>query len=96
MSLHYHDSWIALLSVALLCVIFRPLVHLAMRTFQRYEVLQYLLVDEGLMYAWLQMIESNYHASNPYHNSTHAADVMHATSYFLACDKIKVKQYSSS
>jgi len=67
----------------------RPLVHLAMRTFQRYEVLQFLQVDEGLMYAWLQLIESNYHACNPYHNSTHAADVMHATSYFLACDKIK-------
>lgn len=67
----------------------RPLVHLAMRTFQRYEVLDFLQVDEALMCSWLQMIEANYHGNNPYHNSTHAADVMHATSYFLACDVIK-------
>ncbi|KTG35411.1 hypothetical protein cypCar_00038836 [Cyprinus carpio] len=41
------------------------------------------------MRSWLQVIEANYHASNSYHNSTHAADVLHATAYFLRKDRVK-------
>jgi len=66
-----------------------PLVYLAMKTFQRFEVTDFLQVDEKVLLNWLQLVESNYHAENPYHNSTHAADVMHATAYFLNCDKLK-------
>ena len=36
------------------------------------------------------MIEANYHASNPYHNSTYSADVLHATAYFLCKERVKV------
>ena len=37
-----------------------------------------------------QLIENNYHSSNAYHNSTHAADVLHATAVFLAKERVKV------
>lgn len=37
------------------------------------------------------MIETSYHSTNTYHNSTHAADVLNSTAYFLQRDKIKVK-----
>jgi len=67
-----------------------PLVHLAMKTLSRFAVVDFLRVDEKVLLNWLQLVESNYHAENPYHNSTHAADVMHATSYFLNCEKLKV------
>jgi high affinity cAMP-specific and IBMX-insensitive 3',5'-cyclic phosphodiesterase 8 len=42
------------------------------------------------MRSWLQVIEASYHPSNPYHNSTHSADVLHATAYFLSRERIKV------
>ena len=67
-----------------------PLVNLSMKTLERFAVLQFLQVDEKVLLNWLQLVESNYHADNPYHNSTHAADVMHATAYFLNCEKLKV------
>lgn len=37
-----------------------------------------------------QLIELNYHSKNAYHNSTHAADVLHATAVFLAKERVKV------
>ena len=40
---------------------------------------------------WLTLIEANYHATNSYHNSSHAADVLQATAYFL--EKEKVSNY---
>ena len=67
-----------------------PLVYLAMKTLERFSILDFLLVDEKVLVNWLQLVESKYHAENPYHNSTHAADVMHATAYFLNCEKLKV------
>ncbi|CAM9722853.1 unnamed protein product [Rangifer tarandus platyrhynchus] len=42
--------------------------------------------------SWLQMIEANYHASNPYHNSTRSVDVLHATAYFPCNERIKTAQ----
>lgn len=36
-------------------------------------------------------MEASYHASNSYHNSTHAADVLHATAYFLRKERVKVR-----
>lgn len=41
-----------------------------------------------------QLIELNYHSKNAYHNSTHAADVLHATAVFLAKERVKVCSYS--
>lgn len=37
---------------------------------------------------WLEVIEAHYHTDNPYHNSTHAADVLQATAYYLTKEPI--------
>ena len=66
----------------------RPLVTLGLKVMNRFDVCDYLKIDEVLLVNWLTLIESNYKASNPYHNSTHAADVLHATAYFLSTDKL--------
>ncbi|XP_071964037.1 high affinity cAMP-specific and IBMX-insensitive 3',5'-cyclic phosphodiesterase 8B-like isoform X2 [Antedon mediterranea] len=67
----------------------RPLVNLGMSIFTRFSVCSYLNCSEAVLRNWLQVIEANYHSSNPYHNSTHAADVLHTTAYFLSKDKLK-------
>ncbi|XP_059809126.1 high affinity cAMP-specific and IBMX-insensitive 3',5'-cyclic phosphodiesterase 8A isoform X2 [Hypanus sabinus] len=68
----------------------RPLVYLGLKTLTRFGVCEYLNCSELTFRSWLQVIEANYHSSNSYHNSTHAADVLHATAYFL--DKERIKQ----
>uniref|UniRef100_A0A8C4QW01 Phosphodiesterase n=1 Tax=Eptatretus burgeri TaxID=7764 RepID=A0A8C4QW01_EPTBU len=67
----------------------RPLVYLGLKVFTRFGACQFLCCPETTLRAWLQLIESSYHASNPYHNSTHASDVLHATAYFLQKEKVK-------
>ena len=53
---------------------------------------KFLKVSELMVWNWLQMVEANYHSKNHYHNSTHAADVLHATAYFLQKDRLKVSK----
>lgn len=60
----------------------RPLIWLGMSVFAKFSVHTSLEVDDTIISNWLQLIESHYQ-DNPYHNSTHAADVMQATAYFL-------------
>ncbi|XP_076465787.1 high affinity cAMP-specific and IBMX-insensitive 3',5'-cyclic phosphodiesterase 8B-like isoform X2 [Babylonia areolata] len=67
----------------------RPLMYLGLKTFVRFEVCQFLGIEEGVVVQWLHTIEDNYHSANHYHNSTHAADVLHASAYFLECDTTK-------
>ncbi|XP_054550683.1 high affinity cAMP-specific and IBMX-insensitive 3',5'-cyclic phosphodiesterase 8A [Talpa occidentalis] len=67
----------------------RPLVYLGLKTFARFRVCEFLNCSEATLRSWLQIIETNYHSSNPYHNSTHSADVLHATAYFLCKERIK-------
>ncbi|KFW90016.1 High affinity cAMP-specific and IBMX-insensitive 3',5'-cyclic phosphodiesterase 8B, partial [Phalacrocorax carbo] len=67
----------------------RPLVYLGLKVFARFGVSEFLNCSEATLRAWLQMIEANYHSSNSYHNSTHAADVLHATAFFLGQDRVK-------
>uniref|UniRef100_A0A2C9K9X0 Phosphodiesterase n=1 Tax=Biomphalaria glabrata TaxID=6526 RepID=A0A2C9K9X0_BIOGL len=67
----------------------RPLLHLGLTIFARFGVCEFLNISETCLVNWLQMIESNYHAKNHYHNSTHAADVLHATAYFLDKERSK-------
>ena len=43
---------------------------------REFDVPQKLQIDEGVVERWLMMMESNYLERNPYHNSTHAADVL--------------------
>lgn len=41
-----------------------------------------------IIFRWLTIIEANYHSTNAYHNGTHAADVLQATSFFLSSDVV--------
>ena len=56
----------------------------------RFEVPKVLKCPEATMQNWLTLLEANYNR-NPYHNSTHAADVLHASACFL--DRPRVKEY---
>lgn len=79
--------------MALVCVcvcVCRPLSYLGLKIFSAFGVCEFLNCTEATLRSWLQVIEANYHASNSYHNSTHAADVLHATAYFLRKDRVKV------
>lgn len=67
----------------------RPLIYLGLKTFARFGICEFLQCSEATLRSWFQTIEGSYHSSNPYHNSTHSADVLHATAYFLSRDKIK-------
>lgn len=68
----------------------RPLIYLGLKMFARFGICEFLNCSETTLRSWLQIIEANYHSSNPYHNSTHSADVLHATAYFLCKERIKV------
>ncbi|XP_065909995.1 high affinity cAMP-specific and IBMX-insensitive 3',5'-cyclic phosphodiesterase 8A-like isoform X2 [Dysidea avara] len=62
----------------------QPLYYLGMEVFVRwFGVDKCLGVEESVVGSWLQLMESRYHRSNTYHNSTHAADVLQAGAYFL-------------
>lgn len=67
----------------------RPLIYLGLKTFGRFNVCSFLGINETVLRNWLQVIEANYHTSNPYHNSTHAADVLQATAFFLGKARLK-------
>ena len=63
---------------------------MGMTTMLRFEVPKVLKCSEATMQNWLTLLEANYNR-NPYHNSTHAADVLHASACFL--DRPRVKEY---
>ncbi|KFU87292.1 High affinity cAMP-specific and IBMX-insensitive 3',5'-cyclic phosphodiesterase 8A, partial [Chaetura pelagica] len=67
----------------------RPLVYLGLKIFARFGICEFLNCSELTLRSWLQVIEANYHSSNSYHNSTHSADVLHATAYFLCKERVK-------
>lgn len=86
------DPWFFALFYTADIFLCRPLIYLGLKTFARFGICEFLRCSETMLRSWFQIIEANYHASNPYHNSTHAADVLHATAYFLSRDKIKVSR----
>ncbi|CAL8320199.1 unnamed protein product [Lota lota] len=67
----------------------RPLTYLGLKVFTGMGVCEFLNCSEATLRCWLQVMEASYHASNSYHNSTHAADVLHATAYFLRKERVK-------
>ncbi|CAG05259.1 unnamed protein product, partial [Tetraodon nigroviridis] len=67
----------------------RPLTYLGLKVFATFSVCEFLNCTEATLRSWLQLIEASYHSSNSYHNSTHAADVLHATAYFLRSERVK-------
>ena len=54
-----------------------------MRIFSQFDVCGTLNIDLGVLASWLKLVEHHYHIQNSYHNSTHAADVLQATAYFV-------------
>eukprot|EP00795_Rhopilema_esculentum_P005879 gene5879-11206_t len=68
----------------------RPLYYLGYAIFSRFNACKFLSISDDVLRKWLQLIESNYHSTNAYHTSTHAADVLHATSCFLLKENVKV------
>ncbi|CAF99802.1 unnamed protein product, partial [Tetraodon nigroviridis] len=67
----------------------QTLTYLGLKIFSRFGVCEFLNCPEATLRSWLQVIEANYHSSNSYHNSCHAADVLHATAYFLCKERVK-------
>lgn len=65
-----------------------PLSHLGVKIFERWDVADALHCSSDAIARWFQVIEANYQATNPYHNATHAADVLQATSFFLNSDAV--------
>lgn len=59
-----------------------PLAHLGVKIFERWNVTDTLRCSTDTISRWLNIIEANYQSVNAYHNATHAADVLQATSYF--------------
>lgn len=55
----------------------------------RFQLHKTLGCSEAVMQNWLTLIEANYKRSNAYHNSTHAADVLHSAAYFLEQEPVK-------
>ncbi|KAH9589226.1 3'5'-cyclic nucleotide phosphodiesterase [Trypanosoma melophagium] len=49
----------------------------------RYGFLSKFNMDEQVVLNWISNVEAGYHG-NPYHNSMHAADVLHVTHYILS------------
>eukprot|EP00760_Papus_ankaliazontas_P035322 PhM_4_TR7742/c4_g1_i1/m.41817/K13755/PDE1; calcium/calmodulin-dependent 3',5'-cyclic nucleotide phosphodiesterase len=50
--------------------------------FHRYGYTEKFNISERLLLNWLSVVEAGYHP-NPYHNSMHAADVLHITHFIL-------------
>eukprot|EP01059_Diplonema_ambulator_P026426 TRINITY_DN4371_c0_g1_i1.p1 TRINITY_DN4371_c0_g1~~TRINITY_DN4371_c0_g1_i1.p1 ORF type:complete len:1226 (+),score=393.31 TRINITY_DN4371_c0_g1_i1:80-3757(+) len=48
----------------------------------KWGVMQKFNINEQTLINWLSIVEAGYHP-NPYHNSMHAADVLHVTHYIL-------------
>ena len=61
---------------------------------REFELPVKLQVDEATLERWLVMMESNYLESNPYHNSTHAADVL-AVSTSISTFDLDVNLFST-
>jgi high affinity cAMP-specific and IBMX-insensitive 3',5'-cyclic phosphodiesterase 8 len=59
-----------------------PLYYVGSKIFKDFNVSETLGVDETTTSCWLKLMETHY-KSNPYHNSTHAADVLHAAAYLV-------------
>lgn len=72
----------------------RPLLFLGMALFEAYGIQSALHVDPSHMESFLTAVEGSYRAKNTYHNSTHAADVLHSMHYYM--DVIGLRKYLSA
>ncbi|RDD46227.1 High affinity cAMP-specific 3',5'-cyclic phosphodiesterase 7A [Trichoplax sp. H2] len=65
-----------------------PLFNLAMHLFQKHNLIATLDLDVLKLMRLCKLIEESYHRRNPFHNSTHAADVTQAVHCYLLEAKI--------
>ncbi|CAH8431567.1 unnamed protein product [Schistosoma rodhaini] len=61
----------------------KPLTCLGMKILDSFNALSVLRIPSQILVGWLTVIEEHYHVDNPYHNATHAGDVLQASAYFL-------------
>ncbi|KAJ3048826.1 High affinity cAMP-specific 3',5'-cyclic phosphodiesterase 7A, partial [Rhizophlyctis rosea] len=61
----------------------RELYYIGWYIFRRYNFFETYQINEAKFRHWLAKVESGYRGSNPYHNTTHAADVTHAMHYYV-------------
>ena len=54
-----------------------------MELFEKYKLEEAIGLPLNIMSRFLQKLEIAYRKGNSYHNSTHAADVLHAMHFFL-------------
>ncbi|CAI2308812.1 unnamed protein product [Caenorhabditis sp. 36 PRJEB53466] len=66
------------------------LSQVGMKVFERWKVCDVLGCSDELLNRWILSIEAHYHAGNTYHNATHAADVLQATSFFLDSPSVAI------
>jgi hypothetical protein len=65
------------------------LYYLGVHIFQEENFQSSLEINERVFKQWLIKMENGYQRNNPYHNSIHAADVLHSVNYFLGIRKLK-------
>ena len=63
----------------------RPLYYLSIHILEKYGIVRHFGLNEGKMRRFLENIESSYH-NLPYHNSSHAADVLYTVNMMLFSD----------
>jgi hypothetical protein len=66
----------------------KVLYYLGWHIFRKYGFAESYGMNELTFRRWLNIIESGYLNSNPYHNSLHAADVTHSMHYYVSRTKI--------
>jgi hypothetical protein len=67
----------------------KPLYCVVYNLFNQFKLFENLPIKKDKLHMYLRELEENY-GNNPYHNSTHAADVVHATVFLMqACDITK-------
>eukprot|EP00667_Euglena_gracilis_P013266 EG_transcript_13675 len=67
-----------------------PLFTTCYHLLYKYGLVQYFNIDHTILCNFLQAVESGYHP-NPYHNKTHAADVVQVTHYIIHGDHGNLK-----
>lgn len=61
----------------------RPLFFISFALFQRHDLLRKFNIDENRFRRFVTVVESGYDNRNPYHNSTHASDVLQTLNFFI-------------
>jgi hypothetical protein len=69
----------------------KPLYTLGLYVFHKAGLMGRFNLPLDKLRHFLLRIEAGYHSDVPYHNATHACDVLHATNFFINTDAVKGK-----